>query len=847
MSDTELERLIVRIVGDGSSFQKMLSTAVSSSQEAASKVKQAADQIEQLGKSLKSYASTVVGALAGYGLASSFGGAFEKYADFERNQIRLNASIEASGQSVSAVLPKYKALADQITANSLASKGEVFGLIQKAQNIGKTGDALERVVKNSLAFGAATGQGAEAGFHLAQALETGNTHLLKHALLGRGAQVTDDELQKIINQRLASGFKIMGQEANTVSGQLEKLHKVFGGITLEVGKTVTEGMKPFVKILTQLADQFKALPDQTKQWITWIALGTLAFLGLGPAISSALFLLDVLGVNFIINTALQAANLIGWGLWAAAVWLAQGVLVVFNFFYGVFSTVLSLGTLVLIVQWAWWLASAAAVAGWTVVVLIAKGIAALFWLGLSAITTLWAVFTAGSLGAAASLAFWSLWAGVAKVASWLFNAALTVKNVLLAGVPLLIGLAVAAFAAFVAVLTVATGGVFALVAGLLTVATTVVVLTGAFLILGTPVLAVALTLKSLWDLFRDTPELKGPLGEISIILNNWFDILKSIWMAMQVDMPLAWQLAKASAKYFQLFLFDLWPPVWAFIQEGFSALWDLVKVSAVSNLKLAPLALVTGVVLAVQAIISVFEKLWPVLVDGFSKVADFIVEAIKAAWQGKKLDPRDWLPNVGDVAAQVAQIGKDIGELPEKEFAKQKEALETAQKRLADASKNLKAGLEAEASPEAQAAREEVERLRKIVAQREKEMKDKALNLGEGVGNNFGKGVTKGLDKLEPTLRHGAEAIARVKDYLDKLNPTDKLGRQIGNAGNNFPAGNAPIVVQPQVNNPVPGGAKLNAEPDGCKCLAKSEKLLEQIRDRLPANAAPLPQANIGA
>lgn len=824
METLELENMIIRLTGDGGSYQKMLQTAQQQTQQVAQVLQTATKQIEGMKESIEGFAKGVTGfaqsavsLAAGYGIAASLGGAMEKYDQFNLTQIRLKASIEAMGLPLDQTLKQYKNLAVELEKNSALSKGEIYALIQKAQNMGKSGDALESIVKNSAAFAAITGQSAQESFRLANAFATGEVHMVKHALGLRGMK-DDTQIMAIAQQRLAAGFKVMAEEAGLAPVMLEKLKRAFTGVTMEVGGLVSQGLNPLVKIMIQAVEQFKALPDETKHLIAYVTLATLAFMGLPTAISTVMFLMDALGITFAINTALQLANLAGWLVWTGVVFAAKVAIGLFTGLFALFNAGLLWGVTNLILSTAWWVISTAATWAWSLAVLAAKGVVALFNLALLATNTQLAIETAMAVGAAGGWIPYIVGIVGAKAATWLLNVALTAKNLLLAGIPIVVGAVVLAFTAFVGIITAATSGVFALVAGLLALVVMAGIATGAFFLIGVPILAAVLTTTQLYDLFASTPELLGPLSSISKVFMEWVGILKDVVKAAQVDLPLAWELLKAGFWLAVAEVKSLWPPLWAFIQEGFSILWDTIKVIGMSNLKLAPLALVAGFAIAVDSVLDILGKLWKFMKVGFEAALD-VTGQIK-------------MPSVQDVKDFVAGIGKELKAVPEKELEIQKEALANAQKRLADASKNFKA----EDSPEVLAARAEVERIRGVVNQK---VQDQAKNAGGQVGQAFNKGVKEHIQKLDLVLAGSAESLSRIAAYREHL-AGNVVGAVAGGAGA-VPAGaanNQPVPVQ--IQQPAGGG---NDNP--------VVAVLIQIRDILTnkAKAAPivLAPADFGA
>ena len=113
-------------------------------------VKQTTDHIDQMTSTIKSFASTALGVLGSLGIAGSFTAMFNKFEDFEKNQIKMRAAIEGNGRAVDDVLPRYKAFAAEVEAVTTASKGEVMGLLQQAETLGISGQKAEEAAKAAI-------------------------------------------------------------------------------------------------------------------------------------------------------------------------------------------------------------------------------------------------------------------------------------------------------------------------------------------------------------------------------------------------------------------------------------------------------------------------------------------------------------------------------------------------------------------------------------------------------------------------------------------------------------------------------------------------------------------------
>jgi hypothetical protein len=216
-AETEIERLIVRLVGDGSTFQQMMKDAEESSKRTAEAVEHNTKEVEKFGEGLKKVGENVVQTLEALGVEKYFEGAFEKAKELELNQIRLRAAIEGTGQSVAQIEPLYVKFASTMSHNSLASKGEVLQLLKMATAHGLNADAAQRATQNAMALAAATGSSAEHMIHATIGLEEGHTQLLR---MIPGMRRIKDETELLAKaQRLITvGTKTMAAEVESAAG-----------------------------------------------------------------------------------------------------------------------------------------------------------------------------------------------------------------------------------------------------------------------------------------------------------------------------------------------------------------------------------------------------------------------------------------------------------------------------------------------------------------------------------------------------------------------------------------------------------------------------------------------------
>ena len=84
MNETELENLVVRLTGDGTSYEKMLTEAAEHTHHAAEEVHHATESIEHMEGGLREWAATALEGLEALGTAEFLKSAFEEFSELEK-------------------------------------------------------------------------------------------------------------------------------------------------------------------------------------------------------------------------------------------------------------------------------------------------------------------------------------------------------------------------------------------------------------------------------------------------------------------------------------------------------------------------------------------------------------------------------------------------------------------------------------------------------------------------------------------------------------------------------------------------------------------------------------------
>jgi hypothetical protein len=287
LNETELERLVVRILGDTTQLNASLKGGVES-------VHGFTEHVERLGGVLERTFATA-------GIAFGAKEAFEKFEEHEKNIIRMEAVLEANGRKVRETTEEYKKFAKELNATTMASKSQVMGLLETAETYGLTGKRAEEASRNALAASKIIkDSSAESLMRFSQAIAKGD---MEHAMMFtrmipqlRGIR-NEYELLAKWSQLVAAGQSVMSKEIETTGGKIEKAEQNIGAFTKQIGGVVADALQPAAEWLEKQSEAYEKLTPHTKT----AAANAVAFAGglvaLNAIIPSVVTALPALAVN----------------------------------------------------------------------------------------------------------------------------------------------------------------------------------------------------------------------------------------------------------------------------------------------------------------------------------------------------------------------------------------------------------------------------------------------------------------------------------------------------------------------------------------------------------------------
>lgn len=288
MNETELEKLVVRIVGDAKQFLDAMEKSRQGAEKAADAVGKAGDKVEGFTHHIEGFGQALERAMATIGIGVGFKEAFEEFDKYEKNVIRLNAVLEANERDVKATTAEYTKFAKEIANTTTASKGQVMALLEASETYGLTWAAAEKAAKEALAASKIVKSAdAESLMRFSAQIAKGDldrAQAMSRMIPQLRGVTNETELLEKWQKLVAAGTKVLGEELNTAGGQIEKAKKRMEGFTREIGGVIAEGLEPATKWLGSMAERFSKLSPETKSSAAEVVAITAALVALNAAL-----------------------------------------------------------------------------------------------------------------------------------------------------------------------------------------------------------------------------------------------------------------------------------------------------------------------------------------------------------------------------------------------------------------------------------------------------------------------------------------------------------------------------------------------------------------------------------
>lgn len=291
-NEAELERLVVRLIGDGSSFQRMMLQARTTSVTTTAAIEQNTEKVQNFGFGLRRFALHAVGAMGLFSGAVSLMGtsitSISNFAQAEAGLDRLNSTIRANGGNVEALSVSYGRFAEEIQRITVLDDDATLALLRTAETFGLTGEMAEGAARKAIALAGAvdgTATSAQSYLRIAAAVQQGDIQraMMMSRMVPQLRGIKDEtEFLTKFNQLLAVGLATTGGEINTLSGQWKQFHVAMDNALESIGEGVVNAfyLRGALSILTgamrEVEGFLKSLPAPLRNVIAWVGAGATA-------------------------------------------------------------------------------------------------------------------------------------------------------------------------------------------------------------------------------------------------------------------------------------------------------------------------------------------------------------------------------------------------------------------------------------------------------------------------------------------------------------------------------------------------------------------------------------------
>lgn len=284
-AETELESMVVRLVGDGSSYQKMLQEAESQTKASTAAVEAATRNIEAISGGLRDFASNAIQALTSLGVAGSLAGSFSRFQSYEQDMIRLKAAIRATGQEVEPTLAWIDELSGEMSKTTLATRASIVAMARYGEQLGESREKIEEQVRMSVALSAALGGEAREYQRAVRMIQQGNFQFAAR-YLGLGRIKDAEDAQVKIQALVNAGLAAQGDLMNSSAGKIQMMGRSMASLNRLMGEIVADALVPMIDAVRAAVDWFNKLGPAIKQVTAVLLTGLGVMLAWRPTLAA---------------------------------------------------------------------------------------------------------------------------------------------------------------------------------------------------------------------------------------------------------------------------------------------------------------------------------------------------------------------------------------------------------------------------------------------------------------------------------------------------------------------------------------------------------------------------------
>jgi len=213
------------------------------------KLKKMGKNMQSLGKSMT---MGLTAPLAAFGALS-----VKAFAEQEKAESTLRASLQASGQEVDANMQKLKRMASEIQKVTTVGDEMSLAMMQQAVSMGVQADQLDEATRGAIGLSKAFNLDLKMAMRASSAALLGQTEMLTRYIPELKDIEDPAERVALVHLKMGEGFTVATAEANATGGQLIQLKNAFGDLQEQVGEILAEYLTPLIDKLRALVTKLQ--------------------------------------------------------------------------------------------------------------------------------------------------------------------------------------------------------------------------------------------------------------------------------------------------------------------------------------------------------------------------------------------------------------------------------------------------------------------------------------------------------------------------------------------------------------------------------------------------------------
>jgi hypothetical protein len=295
VAETELERMVLRLLTDVEGYIGPLKEAVQETEQASKSIQDYGREIEKFGGQLQSFGTKislgVTAPLVAMGTAATYAFGIQ-----EAEEIKLRGILEANERQVESLFEDYTTFASALQQVTTTGDETTLGMLRTAEALGVTGEAAKIAIKESMGLAAAVGMNTRGAIRYTAMLAQGDAMMLQRYI--PALRMIEDQEERVAEAHRVLGkmFAVAEAEARSFTGRLSQMWNALGALGEQFGAVIADYLKPFIERMKEVIDWVQLLTPETKQVIVWVAALAAS---IGPLLVALGTLISLVGLTII--------------------------------------------------------------------------------------------------------------------------------------------------------------------------------------------------------------------------------------------------------------------------------------------------------------------------------------------------------------------------------------------------------------------------------------------------------------------------------------------------------------------------------------------------------------------